>query len=339
VSASNFSQEKGAAGLLSGYADGTQAAEASVKHRIAAQVSRKDNLTFVPLANSANVVDPEAKDESTLFDIQSPTSLDPLALSAWSGSYPNDSGDAGDVKIYTVVSGDTVSGVAEKFGITVNTILWANDFDNVDSIKPGDQIFILPIAGLSHVIVSGDTIDGIAAKYKADKGRIISFNGLPANGELRVGDSIMIPDGKKDEPVRPIAPSSGLERRQYATSSGGAATDVSGYKKLDGKAGAGHRFPFGWCTWYIAQKRYVPWGGNAGTWLYNAKSMGYKTGRTPAVGAIMVTTEDRRYGHVALVEKVSGDTITVSEMNYVKWGKVNRRVLSASSRAVKGFIY
>jgi surface antigen len=339
VSASNFSQENGAPGLLSGYADGAQAAEAPVKHRIAAQVSRKDNLSFVPLASATNAVDPEAKDESTLFDIQSPASLDPLALSAWSGSYPKDGEDSGDVKVYTVVSGDTVSGIATKFGITVNTILWANDIDNVDAIKPGDQIFILPVAGLSHTISSGDTIDGIAAKYKADKEKIISFNGLPANGELRVGDSIMIPDGKKDEPVRTIAPAAGLERRQYATSAGGTASDVSGYKKLDGKAGTGHRFPFGWCTWYVAQKRYVPWGGNAGTWLYHAKSMGYKTGHTPAVGSIMVTTEDRRYGHVALVEKVSGDAITVSEMNYVKWGKVNRRTLSASSRAIKGFIY
>lgn len=338
VSASNFSQENGTPGLLSGYADGAQAAEAPVKHRIAAQASRKDNLAFVPLASAGNAVDPEAKDEATLFDIQSPASLDPLALSAWSGSYPKDGEDSGDVKIYTVVSGDTVSGVAAKFGITVNTILWANDIDNVDAIKPGDQIFILPVAGLSHTIVAGDTIDSIAAKYKANKEKIISFNSLPANGDIEVGESIMIPDGKKDEPVR-TAPATGLERRQYATSTGGTASDVSGYKKLDGKAGTGHRFPFGWCTWYVAQKRYVPWGGNAGTWLYHAKSMGYKTGRAPAVGSIMVTTEDRRYGHVALVEKVSGDTITVSEMNYVKWGKVSRRTLSASSRAIKGFIY
>jgi surface antigen len=80
-------------------------------------------------------------------------------------------------------------------------------------------------------------------------------------------------------------------------------------------------------------------GGNAGTWLYNAKSLGYKTGRKPQPGAIMVTTENRYYGHVALVEKVNGDTITVSEMNYVRWGKTSRRTLSASSRAIKGFIY
>jgi len=89
----------------------------------------------------------------------------------------------------------------------------------------------------------------------------------------------------------------------------------------------------------VAQKRYVPWSGNAGTWLYKAKALGYRTGRAPAVGAIVVTTENRYYGHVAIVEKVSGGNITVSEMNYIGWAKTDRRVLSATSRVIKGYIY
>jgi surface antigen len=89
----------------------------------------------------------------------------------------------------------------------------------------------------------------------------------------------------------------------------------------------------------VAQKRYVPWGGNAGTWLYHAKAAGYATGRSPRPGAIMVSTENRYYGHVAIVEKVSGDIITVSEMNYVGFAKTSRRTLSASSRVIRGFIY
>ncbi len=340
VSASNLTQGQDTDSVLFGYVNGAVAGEenASAKRRIAAQVTKKENLSLVPLASAPSAVDPEARDETSLFDVQGGSLSDSLLLSSWSGSYPKESEEGDDVKIYTVASGDTVSGIAAKFGITVNTILWANDIDNVDQIKPDDQIFILPVAGLSHTVAAGDTIDAIAAKYKADKEKIISFNSLPANGELRAGDSIMIPDGQKEIPVRQV-PSGGIERRQYATSTGGTATDVSGYKKLDGKAGTGHRFPFGWCTWYVSQKRYVPWSGNAGTWLYKAKSLGYKTGRKPVAGSIMVTTEDRRYGHVALVEKVSGDTITVSEMNYVKWGKVNRRTLSTSSRAIRGFIY
>ena len=68
--------------------------------------------------------------------------------------------------------------------------------------------------------------------------------------------------------------------------------------------------------------------------------LGYKIGKTPAAGSIIVTTENRYYGHVALVEKVNGNgTITVSEMNYEGWGKVDRRTLDAGSRVIKGYIY
>lgn len=344
VSVSNFTQGKDSESLLFGYinGDGASAEEAlSSKHRIAAQVSKKENLSLVPLANAPAPIDPEEKTDISLLDIQNATLGNQVLLSTQTGSsIARDPEEDGGVKIYTVKDGDTLSGIASKNGITVNTVLWANDLDNADQIKPGDQIFILPVAGLSYVVKSGDTLDSIASTYKAEKEKIIAFNELPANGEIEVGDLIIIPDGKKEEAPKPITPDTGIERRQYATSTGGVATDISsGFRKLEGRAGTGHRFPYGYCTWYVAQKRYVPWSGNAGTWLYKAKAMGYKTGRTPAVGSIVVTTENRYYGHVALVEKVSGGTITVSEMNYVGWGKASRRTLSATSRAIKGYIY
>lgn len=343
VSVSNFAEGKDSESLLFGYMNGTNASaeEAlSSRHRIAAQVSKRENLSFVPLANVVSTVDPEQKDDTSLFDMQSSSLGNQVMLSSQAGSsIARDPEEDGGVKIYTVEQGDTVSGIAAKNKITVNTILWANDLDNVDAIKPGDQIFILPVAGLTYKIQTGDTIDSIATKYQAEKDKIIAFNELPANGEIQVGELLIIPDGRKDDVPKPVVPS-GLERRPYATSTGGTATDISsGFRTLDGKAGKGHRFPYGYCTWFVAQKRYVPWSGNAGTWLYKAKAMGYKTGRAPAVGSIVVTTENRFYGHVALVEKVSGGNITVSEMNYTGWAKTSRRTLSASSRVIKGFIY
>jgi surface antigen len=341
VSASNLAQGKDSGSLLFGYVNGDTTSEIALssKHRIAAQTSKKENLSLVPLASAGNNVDPNQKDETTLLDMQGLSLGNQVMLSSTS-SIAKDPEEDGGVKIYTVASGDTVSGIAAKNGITVNTVLWANDMDNVDQIKPGDQLFILPLSGLSYVVKSGDTIDTIASKFKAEKDKIIAFNELPATGEIRVSDVIIIPDGKKDEVARPANTAGGLERRQYATPAGGTAADISsGFRKLDGKAGTGHRFPYGYCTWYVAQKRYVPWGGNAGTWLYNARALGYKTGGTPRVGAIVVTTENRYYGHVAIVEKVSGGNITVSEMNYIGWAKTDRRVLSASSRVIKGYIY
>jgi surface antigen/LysM repeat protein len=227
-----------------------------------------------------------------------------------------------------------VGQIASNFDVTVNTILWANELDNVNSIMPGDKLFILPVAGLSYTIKKSDTIDSIADKYKANKDKIISFNDLPANGELKEGEEIIIPEGQKEIPV-PTQTAGGLTPKIAARP---YESFQSLGKALSGKAGAGHIFPYGYCTWYVAQRKYVPWSGNAGTWLYKAKSMGYATGRAPRPGAIMVSSESW-WGHVAIVEKVSGNSITISEMNYKGWAKKSTRVLDATSRVIKGFIY
>ncbi len=106
------------------------------------------------------------------------------------------------------------------------------------------------------------------------------------------------------------------------------------------QASAGGRtFPFGYCTYWVAKKRVVPWSGNAITWLAGAKSYGFPTGDTPAVGAIMVTSEGGRAGHVAYIEAVEGDQVTVSEMNYKGFGVVSTRTLSTKSAFIKGYIY
>lgn len=337
VSLTNVAHERGTSPIF-GYfrTEDVSAAPTAVRKRFAVSETGMTGLSGAPLPQSSVPLDLSERisgEEEVAFQSGA-------LLSAQAGNaIVKDPEEDGGVNIYTVAEGDTVSGIAAKHGITVNTILWANDLDNVDAIKPGDQIFILPVAGLSHTVAAGDTVDSIAAKYKADREKIIAYNGLPANGDVAVGESIVIPGGFKELP-KPVE-TVGIARRQYASSSSaGSVTDVSGgYRTPDGKAGTGHRFPYGYCTWYVAQKRYVPWGGNAGTWLFNARSMGYRTGKTPARGSIVVTTENRYYGHVALVESVSGGSITVSEMNYKGWGKVNRRVIPTSSRAIKGYIY
>ncbi len=339
VSVTNITQEQGSESPLFGSFRGTiSSTSEQPKKPFSTGKPSNASLSLAPLATATSAIDPSEKaaaDPTELVAFQSGA----LLTSQADASITKDPEEQGGVSIYTVAEGDTVSGIAAKNGITVNTILWANDLPNVDAIKPGDQIFILPVAGLSHKVANGETIDTIASTYKANRSEIIAFNGLPANGELVSGESIIIPGGAKETP-KP-APTTGIGLRQYATpSESGAVTDVSGVgKKLEGKAGAGHRFPYGYCTWYIAQKRYVPWGGNAGTWLYNARAMGYKTGKTPTVGSIVVTTDNIYYGHVAFVEKVSGGTITVSEMNYKGWGIVNKRVIATNSSKIKGYIY
>ncbi len=100
-----------------------------------------------------------------------------------------------------------------------------------------------------------------------------------------------------------------------------------------------HYFPYGYCTYYVSQKRTISWSGNAGTWLSGAKSFGYSIGDEPKPGAILVTAEGGRAGHVAYVESVNADSFTVSEMNYKGYGIVSSRTIPDSYGAIKGFIY
>ena len=243
------------------------------------------------------------------------------------------------VQIYVVQPGDTLSSIARDHGITINTILWANNLDDADSITPGDELFILPVAGVQHVVRSGETLEDIAKKYRADKAQIIAFNNLPANGAVHVGETLVIPGGEKEEGWIDLRKKKEQERllaRRSYISSQRVETTGKRVKKNHGKY---NRFPYGYCTWYVAQKRFIPWRGNAGAWLYNARAMGYATGKKPRVGAIVVTTDNPYYGHVALVEEVRKSSIVVSEMNYKGFGIVNKRVIPLTSRKIRGYIY
>lgn len=344
VSATNVASGKGTGGFLLGYLDSYAADPVMVSGRISGQINKKNDLALVPLAKANTAIDPQAKEEEV-----SPSVIQSQGvITAVGGASPmKDPEQDGGVKMYAVQSGDTLGSIASKNNVSVNTIMWANNISNVDSIMPGDTIFILPVSGVQYTVKSGDNMDSIAAKFKAEKDKIIAFNDLPANGDVEIGKEIVIPDGQGDSPksatpqtnqAPQTTPGSIIEKRQYANGSGGTPQVSSGIA-LGGKGGTGHSFPYGYCTWYVAQKRYVPWGGNAGTWIYHARAGGYSTGTTPRPGAIMVTTENRYYGHVALVEKVNGSSFTVSEMNYAGFGRVDRRVLSTSDRAIKGFIY
>lgn len=88
----------------------------------------------------------------------------------------------------------------------------------------------------------------------------------------------------------------------------------------------------GQCTWYVAGRRQIPgtWG-NAQSWYFHAASSGWSVGTTPAVAAVAWTPAGR-FGHVALVEQVSGNgaQVYVSEMNYRGIGVKSFRWVAAS---------
>jgi murein DD-endopeptidase MepM/ murein hydrolase activator NlpD len=107
---------------------------------------------------------------------------------------------------YTVESGDTLSGISVKFGISIDTIVWQNDLtDENQTLKPGQVLEILPVTGIAHTVGQGDTIYSIAKKYKADPQSIADFPFNTFSDDetfaLSVGQVLIVPDG-----VKPQAP-------------------------------------------------------------------------------------------------------------------------------------
>ena len=109
------------------------------------------------------------------------------------------------ISIYVVRPGDTLSDIAKMFGVSVNTIVWANNLKNAKDFHVGDTLVILPVSGVQRVIAKGDTLKSIAKKYSADADEIAQFNGLDTSATLAVGSTIIIPGAE-------IAPTVAVKR-------------------------------------------------------------------------------------------------------------------------------
>jgi LysM repeat protein len=232
---------------------------------------------------------------------------------------------------YTVGQDETLAAIAAKFGVTPQMVRWSNPaLTSTDKVSAGQQLVIPPVAGLIVTVKSGDTLSSLAAAYHSDPDAIVDFNRL-RDDALEPGTQLVIPSGVGPnlDPQPAAAPKPRIVR------SGPSNVTVGGQP---GSLRNG-TFPYGYCTWYVATRRYVPWSGNAWQWYGNARAMGYAEGSTPRVGAIMVTWESA-YGHVAYVEAVNANgSWTVSEMNFKGWGIIDQRTISPGSVPLIGFIY
>jgi surface antigen/LysM repeat protein len=236
---------------------------------------------------------------------------------------------------YTTVAGDTVSALAVKFGISEQTIKWANNL-TTDAISEGKVLKILPVDGVLYTVKSGDTIDSIAEKYGVDKKRLVLNNDLDVGG-LVSGSDIILPSGTLPTEERPgyVAPVAAVSYNYYyagmGAGFGGQTWYISSGTPNDGNYAPGN------CTLYASNRRKslgLPVGsnwGNAGSWAYYARQDGLVVNSTPSAGAIIQDS-----GHVAIVESVlpNGD-LSISEMNaYVPgggWNIVSGRIVPAGN--------
>lgn len=114
----------------------------------------------------------------------------------------NFSPSANNISIYVVREGDSLSEIAEMFGVSANTIIWANNIARGDLIRVGQTLVILPVSGVRYTVGKGDTLTRVAEKFKGDIDEIARFNDIANTAELAVGSVIVIPDGEIGPAVR-----------------------------------------------------------------------------------------------------------------------------------------
>ncbi len=231
-----------------------------------------------------------------------------------------------DLKKYVAVEGDTVTSIAEKFGLSAESVRWSNNLTG-DTVAVGTELTIPPVNGLVYEVKDGDTVEKIAEKYSADKDKIIAFNDAEIAG-ITAGQQIVIPGGEVPAPVRNSVPTFGGFRF--------GASAVYGYNGYD----------YGYCTWYTANRRAevgrpVPANlGNASTWKVLSQRAGIPVGNTPQVHAVIWTPPRDYYGHVGFVEEVYTDgSVRVSEMNVRGWGVRSEKILTPAQAAGYSYIY
>jgi murein DD-endopeptidase MepM/ murein hydrolase activator NlpD len=139
----------------------------------------------------------------------------------------------GEINVYVVREGDTLSQIAEMFDVSAKTILWANDIASVSKIRPGDTLVILPITGVRHIVKSGDTLASIAKKYKGDVDDIIAYNQLADATDISAGETIIIPDGTIVAPA-PVKTSGGKATAATGAGASGFVHPVPGAVRTQG---------------------------------------------------------------------------------------------------------
>lgn len=159
-------------------------------------VSLPNNVQKLPLLKAPINIDPQVKEEPALLVVDDSalsnenTGVDGTKVSAADFKQASD-----QISVYVVKEGDSLSVIADMFGVTKSTIVSANDLGTAP-IQPGQTLVILPVPSFKYITKKGDTLASIAKVSGSDVSTLADFNDIKPGQVLAVGTTIIIPEGE-----------------------------------------------------------------------------------------------------------------------------------------------
>jgi len=155
-----------------------------------------------PASSSSSTVRPENTDRG----VSAPSSnvqlssgaLSAPAASSRTGSAPPSARPT--IIVHTVVSGETVTSIAARYGVSVATVAASAGVTDPDRIYPGQKLSFPSVDGVLYVVEPGDTLAAVAERYDVSEQTVASANDITDPKTLAVGRTLIIPGGR--EPAR-----------------------------------------------------------------------------------------------------------------------------------------
>jgi len=160
---------------------------------------------------------------------------------------------------HLVKEDETLWSIADKYGLSTDTIKWSNGMDDSGTVIPGQGLYILPMDGIYYTVQDGDTLSSISEKYKSDQSEIEKWNDFSSEG-LSLGRKIILPGGTVPPPPKPVvtAPTTDNSSSSYSNSYYSPEPDY-------GASSAGGSGQFSWPTsgifisQYFGATDFNPW--------------------------------------------------------------------------------
>jgi len=96
------------------------------------------------------------------------------------------------LQIYTVRAGDTLAGIASRYGTTSRELITANELEAPDDLVVG-QTLVIPIIGSFYYVQAGDSLYAIASRNDLSVAELARINNIPASAILQPGQRLYLP--------------------------------------------------------------------------------------------------------------------------------------------------